>query len=542
MTSRYRNYLSCVTGLMILASASPQSHAATSIPFTITMNEAVSVNTVGGTPHITINIGGVTRYASYTSGSGTSSLTFTYAAQAGDVDLDGITLSSPLDLNGGTISDLNGNPETDLTFTVPNTSGIKVDYPSMSMNFIADSDGQYTLNGTIYNDLSSFLTATGGTFTRTTSATYVDSFGTIQLATANQPRFDYDPITHTARGILIEESRTNLIAHSEATGAVAGSPGTFPSGWGWSQMTPGLTGEILGSGTENGLTYVDFRISGTNTGANRPLIRFGSFTTTTGAIYTTSFYFKCLSGSCPNFQAYAGGTNGWSLSGATPNTAPTTTLERYSFRGNAVTTGGSSNFPWIDILTSNTTGITYDFSFRIAAPQVEKGTFSTSYIPTGGSAVVRQPDNLLIPAGPWLDTNKGTFYAFFDGGKESTQGTYGRVISPSSSFTMLGCDGASTYKVGTWSGGGAFTQNSGQDYYTTAGSAAMSYNQTSLTRSVSTRGQAAASNSYTSPYSFVTLGIGRNSSAATNMLNGHIQNLKYYPESISDTQLQLLTQ
>lgn len=207
-------FIAVLSGVLFLQFLPTSGWATTSIPFTITMNEAVTVNTGGGTPRIAVNVGGITRYASYNAGTGTSTLTFTYSAQAGDLDLDGVTLSSPLDLNGGTITDLNGNPETDLTFSVPNTSGVKVDYPSLSMDFVYDADGRYTLNGTAYNDLSSFLGAAGGTFTRNSAATYFDSSGNIQTAAINQPRFDYDPVTHTPKGILIEEARTNQAYYS----------------------------------------------------------------------------------------------------------------------------------------------------------------------------------------------------------------------------------------------------------------------------------------------------------------------------------------
>ncbi len=57
------------------------------------------------------------------------------------------------------------------------------------------------------------------TFTRTTGAsnpaTYVSSTGYITSATNNQPRFDYDPITLTCKGLLIEESRANIFIESE---------------------------------------------------------------------------------------------------------------------------------------------------------------------------------------------------------------------------------------------------------------------------------------------------------------------------------------
>ena len=48
--------------------------------------------------------------------------------------------------------------------------------------------------------------------------TYFDTSGTMQTATANTPRWDYDPITHALHGLLIEEARTNLLLNSATLG------------------------------------------------------------------------------------------------------------------------------------------------------------------------------------------------------------------------------------------------------------------------------------------------------------------------------------
>jgi hypothetical protein len=61
------------------------------------------------------------------------------------------------------------------------------------------------------------LTARKGptpTFTRASTATFVGSDGLIQSAAINAPRFDHDPVTIACKGLLIEESRANLILHS----------------------------------------------------------------------------------------------------------------------------------------------------------------------------------------------------------------------------------------------------------------------------------------------------------------------------------------
>ena len=53
------------------------------------------------------------------------------------------------------------------------------------------------------------------TFSRGSAATRVNSAGRVESVAAGAPRFDYDPVTLAARGILIEEQRTNLLTYSQ---------------------------------------------------------------------------------------------------------------------------------------------------------------------------------------------------------------------------------------------------------------------------------------------------------------------------------------
>ena len=53
------------------------------------------------------------------------------------------------------------------------------------------------------------------TFTRSTTGSYYNSAGVLSTAAINAPRFDYDPVTLESVGLLIEESRTNLLTYSE---------------------------------------------------------------------------------------------------------------------------------------------------------------------------------------------------------------------------------------------------------------------------------------------------------------------------------------
>ena len=81
---------------------------------------------VSGTPQFTINVGGVTKVASYVSGSGTNQLKLQYAIILGDGDLeDGITAqSNALTLNGGSLNDAAGNISDISTAVIPEGSNI----------------------------------------------------------------------------------------------------------------------------------------------------------------------------------------------------------------------------------------------------------------------------------------------------------------------------------------------------------------------------------------------------------------------------------
>ena len=80
---------------------------------------------VSGLPFITLTVGSTSRRAVYASGSGSSSITFSYTVPPGDSDTDGIEATSPVVLNDGAIQDSASNDAT-LSFTSPTTTSILV--------------------------------------------------------------------------------------------------------------------------------------------------------------------------------------------------------------------------------------------------------------------------------------------------------------------------------------------------------------------------------------------------------------------------------
>ena len=93
------------------------------ITLTVQFSEAVIVNTSGGTPRLQLETGSTDRFATYASGSGSNTLSFSYTVQAGDssADLDQLSANA-LTVNGGTIKDTAGN-DAILTLAAPGTTG-----------------------------------------------------------------------------------------------------------------------------------------------------------------------------------------------------------------------------------------------------------------------------------------------------------------------------------------------------------------------------------------------------------------------------------
>ena len=124
-----------------------------SVPSDGTYSKDVVVS--GGTPYIpiTLNTGGTVN-ASYTGGSGTSTLTFSYTIVSGNVDTDGIFVGWEITLPGGcTLQSEDATPLTaSLTlYNVSSTTGVLVDATGPTVTSVSSTtaDGYYNTGDVI---------------------------------------------------------------------------------------------------------------------------------------------------------------------------------------------------------------------------------------------------------------------------------------------------------------------------------------------------------------------------------------------------------
>jgi hypothetical protein len=215
----------------------------------------------------------------------------------------------------------------------------------------------------------------------------------------NVPRIDFrnaDGTLSSCGRLLLEPQRTNSIRNSSMVGAVAGTPGTLPTNW--TTSNAGLTRTVVGTGTENGLPYVDVRFNGTATSIvsfvefeNRSII-----TASVGQTWSSNVYVKNIDTTAQANQVllsmYEWTSGGTYLSEGSINIRSqlTTSLKRFDFVRTLASATTARVTPLIQFILTN--GATYDFTIRIAAPQMELGANATTWVPTTTAAVTRIAD------------------------------------------------------------------------------------------------------------------------------------------------------
>jgi len=115
------------------------------LDFTVNFSENVVVDSTGGVPRIAVTLDtGGTVFAEYVSGSGSSALVFRLTAASGQLDSNGVTLGSTVQLNGGSIRDTAGNDTVVTLNSVASTGGVHIDGVAPTVvNVTAPADGSY---------------------------------------------------------------------------------------------------------------------------------------------------------------------------------------------------------------------------------------------------------------------------------------------------------------------------------------------------------------------------------------------------------------
>jgi len=415
-------------------------------------------------------------------------------------------------------------------------SGAAIARPSFSRDFA----GEKTLNNG---------TGPAITFTRASNATFFDANGTLQTAANDTPRFDHSG--GSSLGLLIEEARTNSIRNSQAGGVATGTPGTAPTNWSTSvASSTSLAREIVGTGTEAGLSYVDFKFSGTPTTNDQVYVVFeGNLQVVgvAGQTWTTSLYCKLSGGSLTNIasvriqQWYYNDSNvfvGFTQAAAI---TPTSSLQRFQHSGE-VPAGATRVRP--HIIATYTSGNPIDLTLRIAAPQLEQGAFATSYIPTTTAAATRAADSAVVtPISSFYNQAEGTLFAeattaafaayrylaTITAGAALNDRSFDMSKSSSNEFELLvnlSNVSQANPKITPWDGSGV-----------NKAVAAVANDNVGA----SLNGSAVSTDtSATIPTNVDRLTIGRRGDGGV-PLNGHIRRIAYWPRRLSNTLLQQLT-
>jgi hypothetical protein len=226
------------------------------------------------------------------------------------------------------------------------------------------------------------------TFTRASTATYFNATGTMQTAATNAPRFDYDPVTHVLRGLLIEESRVNYLLQS---GNLSAAPWTSGSAFG--PPAPVVTGNnaVAPDGTT---TAARIDLPACSAGG---LIQVYQNSVLTAAS-TFSIYLRGAVGGEQTYVIVSGTTY------ASLRVTLTTAWQRFVVVAPAF--GGGANLLIGTDLRDGAQTATPAGTIYAWGAQQEPGAFATSYIPTTAAVVTRSQDQCVIP-----QANMGFFVA-----------------------------------------------------------------------------------------------------------------------------------
>ena len=240
-------------------------------------------------------------------------------------------------------------------------------------------------------------------------ATRVNKDGLIETVAADVPRLNYDPSNPQDPHLLLEPQRTNECLYSETLSS-------------WSELNGGSLQTI----TDNDAIAPDGSLTAstiTFTGTGTSLLRQFSNKAYTSNKHSSSFYAKKISGSGSVF---------FGITDTETEFTPTDEWVRYEVNNVTPTDFGSNLFLDLNFDCSEGDKI------AVWGMQLEEGTYSTSVIETGGSAVTRTEDNAQIASGAEDiigSQNEGTLFIDLEIPYDTTSSDY---------FQFCISDGATT--------------------------------------------------------------------------------------------------
>ena len=224
------------------------------------------------------------------------------------------------------------------------------------------------------------------------TATYINSSGYVTTAAQDVARFEYDPTTLAAKGLLIEGQGINLTNYSN----------TFDTAfWNFDGFTRTIVTGTAPSGTGQSILQ-----SQNAAGGN---IRSNGVTVTASTAYTFSFWAKNNGGTKANYRV-------WNASAGSPIVDHTLPASSYFAQLSSTvwnrisvtfTTPAGCTLIYIYPISEDSTGSNLYFW----GAQLELGSAASSYIPTVASQVTRNPDVCSMSGtnfSSWFNNTEGT--------------------------------------------------------------------------------------------------------------------------------------
>ncbi len=395
------------------------------------------------------------------------------------------------------------------------------------------------------------------TFSRGSAATYFDRTGTLQAASSSAARFDYDPTTLAAKGLLIEEQRTNLLTYSEAFDNAA-----------WTKTRASITANATTA--PDGTTTADKLVEDSTASATH-LAASASVSLNSGVVYAYSIYAKAAERTFLRLQVgIGGGAYGalvtacfFDLVNGTVGAASDSAVGSIQAIGNgwyrcsmqAPATTASSSADLRAKISSSGSSDSYTgdgaSGLYLWGAQVEAGAFPTSYIPTTTAAATRLADVATMTGSNfsnWYNAAAGTLMVEFDvPATTSDPGT--RVVAGTSDGTFNN----SIYIARNPSSGNVnaniVASGSGQVGFTSPGSVTPNIASKFAMAFATNDANEALNGALATTDTVITVPTGQtamtlgnaNWVGSANVINGHIRRLTYYPSRLANATLQALT-